>query len=102
VKEAGKAFERAAEVQTKNLNDPDDAANTMLEAYKVYRTEDPKAAIRCLDTAIQRYCAKGNFRRAATHKEHMAETCEQMQDTKAAMDNYEQAAEWFESDNAMA
>jgi len=100
--EAGRAFERAADIQSKNLNDADDAANTLVDAFKAYRADDPKAAIRCLDVAIQRYCAKGNFRRAATHKEHMAETCEQMQDTKAALDNYEQAAEWYEGDNAYA
>lgn len=100
--EAGKAFERAAEVQTKNLNDADDAANSMVDAFKAYRTEDPKAAVRCLDVAIQRYCSKGNFRRAATHKEHMAEAYEQMQDTKAALECYEQAAEWYEGDNAYA
>lgn len=32
-KEAGEAFERAAAVQRQNLNEPDDEANTLTDAY---------------------------------------------------------------------
>jgi alpha-soluble NSF attachment protein len=35
MREAGLAFEKAASIQTKNLNEPDDAANTMVECFKV-------------------------------------------------------------------
>ena len=50
-KEAGIAFERAAAIQTKNLNEPDDAANTLQEAYKAYRKTDPEDAARVLQQA---------------------------------------------------
>jgi len=33
-KEAGEAFERAASVQRQNLNEPDDEANTLTDAFK--------------------------------------------------------------------
>ncbi|KAH6683089.1 soluble NSF attachment protein [Halenospora varia] len=102
-KEAGQAFEKAADIQTNRLNEPDDAANTLTEAFKVYRKSDPLDAVRCLDVAINHYTVKGNFRRAATHKQNLAEVYEvEIGDQKKAMESYELAASWFESDNAEA
>lgn len=103
MKEAGQAFEQAAAIQTGKLNEPDDAANTMTEAFKVYRKTDPLDAARCLDFAIDQYTKKGNFRRAATHKQNLAEMFEvELGDQKKAIESYELAASWFESDNAEA
>lgn len=102
-KEAGLAFERAAAIQTKNLNEPDDAANTLVEAFKSYRKTDPQDAARVLDQAINHYTLKGNFRRAAGHKEKLAELYEvELGDQKRAIEAYEAAASWYESDNAEA
>lgn len=102
-REAGQAFEKAAQVYIKNLNEPDDAANVFVDAFKVYRQNYPEDAARCIDFAIQRYCAKGNFRRAATHKEGVGEIYElQLGDLKRAQESYEAAAGWYEGDNASA
>ncbi len=102
-KEAGQAFENCAKIQTTKLNEPDDAANTLTEAFKVYRKTDPLDAVRCLDVAINHYTSKGNFRRAATHKQNLAEVYEvEIGDQKKAIESYELAASWFESDNAEA
>ncbi|KAJ5627062.1 vesicular-fusion protein sec17 [Penicillium herquei] len=102
-KEAGQAFERAAAIQTQNLNEPDDGANTLQEAFKVYRKSDPEDAVRVLSSAIQHYVLKGNLRRAATQQQYLAEVYEvELGDMKKALDAYEKAAEWFESDNAEA
>ncbi|MCJ1388442.1 vesicular-fusion protein S17 [Xylographa bjoerkii] len=102
-KEAGLAFERAASIQTKQLNEPDDAANTLTEAFKVYRKSDPEDAARVLQQAISHYTMKGNFRRAATHQQNLAEVYEvEIDDPKRAVEAYELAAGWFESDNAEA
>lgn len=101
--EAGQAFEKAASIQTSNLKEPDDAANTLVDAFKAYRKVDPKAAVRCLDVAVNQYCAKGNFRRAAGHKEALGEVYEQdLGDAKAALQSYETAAQWYEGDNSTA
>lgn len=60
-------------------------------------------AARCLDVAINHYTSKGNFRRAATHKQNLAEVYEkEIGDMAKAMESYEVAAGWFESDNAEA
>ena len=102
-REAGQAFEKAAAVQTNHLKEPDDAANTMADAFKVYRKENPEDAVRCLEVAVNQYCKKGNFRRAAQNKEHMGEVFEnEIGDTNRALESYEAAAGWFESDNASA
>ncbi|KZF19869.1 vesicular-fusion protein Sec17 [Xylona heveae TC161] len=102
-KEAGLAFERAASIQTEKLNEPDDAANSMTEAFKAYRKSDPEDAARVLEQAISHYTLKGNFRRAATQKQNLAELYEvELGDQKRAMDAYETAAGWFEGDNAEA
>lgn len=102
-REAGQAFEKAASVQTKHLNEPDDAANTLVDAFKVYRKENPEDAVRCLEFAVTQYCKKGNFRRAAQHKENMGEVFEvEMGDMKRALECYETAAGWYEGDNAGA
>ncbi|GAM85170.1 hypothetical protein ANO11243_031740 [Dothideomycetidae sp. 11243] len=101
--EAGQCFEKAASIQTSKLNEPDDAANTLTEAFKAYRQDEPEAAARCLDQAINHYTLKGNFRRAATNKQNLAELYEVgLGDNKRACEAYETAAGWFESDNAEA
>ncbi|KAL3474986.1 soluble NSF attachment protein [Aspergillus californicus] len=102
-KEAGQAFEKAASIQTENLNEPDDAANTLNEAFKVYRKSDPEDAVRVLASAIQHYVLKGNLRRAATQQQYLAEVYEvELGDTKKALEAYEKTAEWFDADNAEA
>ncbi|KAI8965014.1 TPR-like protein [Daldinia sp. FL1419] len=102
-REAGQAFEKAATIQRQHLNEPDDAANTLVDAFKVYRKENPEDAVRCLDIAISQYCKKGNFRRAAQHKENMGEVLEvEIGDTKRALEAYETSAGWYEGDNAAA
>ena len=102
-KEAGLAFERAASIQTKNLNEPDDAANSLTEAYKAYRKTDPEDAARVLSQAINHYTSKGNFRRAATNQQNLAEIYEvEIGDQKRALEAYDVAAGWFEADHAEA
>ncbi|KAK5171596.1 soluble NSF attachment protein [Cryomyces antarcticus] len=102
-KEAGLAFERAASLQSGKLQEPDDAANSLTEAFKSYRKSDPEDAARCLDQAINHYTSKGNFRRAATHKQNLGEVYElELDDPKRAIEAYETAAGWFEADNAEA
>lgn len=102
-KEAGQAFETAASIQGDKLNERDDAANTLNEAFKVYRKTEPEDAARVLSSAINHYVLKGNLRRAATQQQYLAELYEvELGDPKRAIGAYEKAAEWFEGDNAEA
>jgi alpha-soluble NSF attachment protein len=97
-KEAGQCFEKAASIQADKLSEPDDAANTLTDAFKSYRKDEPEDAARCLDKAISHYTLKGNFRRAAGHKQNLAE----LGDQKRAVEAYETAAGWYENDNVEA
>ena len=78
-------------------------ANTLSEAFKVYRKDSPADAARVVMQAISHYTSKGNFRRAATHQQNLAEVYEmEIGDQKKALEAYDTAAQWFESDNAEA
>ncbi|KAL2149572.1 hypothetical protein VTH82DRAFT_8223 [Thermothelomyces myriococcoides] len=101
-KEAGQCFEAAAKIHQDKLNEPDDAANQMVDAFKVYRKDYPEDAIRCIKAAIARYQAKGNFRRAASHLENAAELLEETGNRKAAIPFYSDAARFYEDDGAKA
>jgi len=101
--EAGKAFEKAAAVFKDRLNEPSDAANCYLEAFKVFRKDDPRKAVDVLQNSISHYCNSGSWRRAATHMENKGEVLEnELGDKKGAMGCYEEAATWYEGDNASA
>lgn len=58
-----------ANIQDAKLEEPNDAANTLIEAFKVNRKDAPKDAIRCLDVMIQRYALQGtsNFSGHTAH-----------------------------------
>lgn len=102
-REAGQTFEKAAKIEIENLKEPDEAANTYLDAFKVYRNDSPDDAVRCADFTINRWCSKGNFRRAATQKETLGDMFENQVDNLAlAQDAYEAAAGWYEGDGAAA
>ncbi|KAK4033077.1 soluble NSF attachment protein [Parachaetomium inaequale] len=101
-KEAGQCFEAAASIHRDKMNEPDDAANLMVDAFKVYRKEYPQDAIRCIKSAISRYQTKGSFRRAATHLENAGEVLEETGDRKGAMVLYGDAARFYDEDGAKA
>lgn len=70
----------------------------LTRSSEAYRKDDPEAAARCLDKAIAHYCSKGSFRRAATHKQNLAELYEvELGDNTRAAAAYEEAAGWYES-----
>ncbi|KJR83894.1 alpha-soluble NSF attachment protein [Sporothrix schenckii 1099-18] len=101
-REAGKAFEAAVPIQRQKLDEPDEAANSLLSAFKVYREKNPEDAARCLEDAIQYYTSHGNFRRAAKQKEDLGELYEELQMSERALHSYEKAAAWYETDGAQA
>lgn len=99
-REAGQTFEKAAQIQ-RDINEPDDAANTLVEAFKSYKKDSPSDAARCLQSAIKHYASRGGFRRAATHQQYLAELYEvDLGDIPKAIEAYELAGDWFQGDNA--
>lgn len=99
---AGNAFEKAAGAQIRAGNN-DEAANTLVDAFKVYKQEDPAAAARCLEQAIEFFTARGQFRRAANYKMDLGQLYEEeLMDFVKAVESYQDAGDWFESDSAQA
>ncbi|KAI9768593.1 MAG: vesicular-fusion protein S17 [Geoglossum simile] len=102
-KEAGQAFERAAYFQRNSLKEPDDAANTLMDAFKCYRMSEPSDAARVIREAINHYETKSNFRRAATLLENLGELCEkELNNNKEAIKAYETGAKYYRDDLAEA
>ncbi|KAF3911563.1 hypothetical protein ABW20_dc0110362 [Dactylellina cionopaga] len=99
--QAGGCFEKAAAL-SKSINEPNDAANYHVEAFKCYQLTSPGDAAKALRLAIAHY-ALTNVRRAATHKQTLGELLEKSQDTKKeAIEELLQAGDWFRNDNAEA
>lgn len=93
---------QAATIQGTKLDEPNDMANTLQDAFKAYKREYPEDAARCLSQAIEHYLNQGNFRRAATQKQNLAELYEEQNDSANARSAYAVAAQWYEDDNAPA
>lgn len=99
---AGGAFEKAAEAQIKGGNQ-DEAANTLVDAFKSYKQEDPAKAVKCLEQAIGFFTARGQFRRAANYKMDLGQVYEEeLMDFPKAIESFQDAGDWFESDSAQA
>ncbi|GMM49367.1 Sec17 protein [Starmerella bacillaris] len=100
--QAGKAFEKAADLQKKS-EAKDEAANTLVEAYKAYRTSEFADAARTLNEAIHMFTLRGQFRRAAQYQMDLAQLYEtELNDGKAALQAYQSAGDWFNEDRAEA
>lgn len=99
---AGREFVNAAELQRK-LNNHNDQANDLIEAYKCYKTVSPTDAIDCLSKAIHIFLTQnGQFRRAANFQMDLAELYESVGDVPNATESYERAGDYFATDQAEA
>lgn len=99
---AGQLFEKAAQTQTK-AESPDESGNTLVEAFKSYKNESPADAARVLQEAIKIFTTRGQFRRAANFKMDLAAIYEEdLNQYTEATTHYEQAGDWYSSDQAQA
>lgn len=85
----------------------DDAANSLVQASQCYQAkpdagpEDAAAAGRLLKSAITHYTVKGNFRRAASYEEKLADIYEKSGDLAAATEAYDQAGQWYKIEGSV-
>ncbi|KAH3667016.1 hypothetical protein WICMUC_005363 [Wickerhamomyces mucosus] len=99
---AGQAFEKAANAQIK-ADSKDEAGNTLVDAFKSFKNEDPASAARVLEQAIEIFTTRGQFRRGANFKMDLAQLYEEdLIDLPKALQAYEDAGDWFETDGAQA
>lgn len=99
---AGTQFVKASELQ-KKLNNQNDVANHLIEAYKCFKLVSPTDAIDALLKAIHIFLTNnGQFRRAANFQMDLAELYELINDTENATAAYEKAGDYFSTDHAEA
>lgn len=99
---AGQAFEKAAEVQQK-CSAKDEAASTLVEAFKSYKQTDPEDAVRVLKQSIELFTLRGQFRRAANYEMDLGGIYEtELHDAIEAIKAYDTAGEWYFQDQAEA
>lgn len=99
---AGTQFVKAADLQTK-LNNQNDVANHLVEAYKCFKSVSPTDAIDALSKAIHIFLTNnGQFRRAANFQMDLAELYELIGDIKNATESYQNAGDYFSTDHAEA
>lgn len=97
---AGLQFVKAAELQ-KQLDNQNDVANHLVEAYKCFKLVSPSDAIDALKQAIHIFLTQnGQFRRAANFQMDLAELYEQIDDVANALESYEKAGDYFSTDHA--
>lgn len=99
---AGTQFIKASELQ-KKLNNQNDVANHLIEAYKCFKSVSPQDAIDALSKAIHIFLTQnGQFRRAANFQMDLAELYESIGNTKEATASFEKAGDYFSTDHAEA
>ncbi|KAI5950958.1 SEC17 [Candida jiufengensis] len=100
--QAGNQFIKASEIQ-QSLGNYNDSANHLVEAYKCFKSNSPINAIDALSKAIHIFLTQnGQFRRAANFTMDLGELYESVDDIPNAIKSYEQAGDYFQTDNAEA
>lgn len=100
--EAGNAYMRAAETETKT-GEKEYAANTFFEANKCFRMSRPELAVVALTRAREILIERGRFRQAADREKAVAELYKnEAADGEKALEAYEQAAAWYLQEGANA
>ena len=97
--EAGDAFARCADCQT-HLKSTHEAATFYVDAANCYKKVLPAEAINYFGSAIALYCELGRFSTAAKHQQAVAELHEEDGEIQAAIDNFQQASDYFLGEDA--
>lgn len=88
-------YERAAQIQTEDLDEPGDAAQNLEEAVQAYRKSDPDAAFRVMMRLIQYYDSAGRKGPAADRRAKLATAYEEEGRIRDALDMYEEAGKRY-------
>lgn len=101
-KDAGDAFQKAAEMNVKD-GEVDESARKLLNAASCYKKCDPAAAIVAIQEALEVLLRAGRFHLAASHEKEIAEIYEtQLEDIPNALVYYEKAAERYAGEDSSA
>jgi alpha-soluble NSF attachment protein len=100
--ECGTAYMKQADALMR-LNEKDEASNAFLNAAKSLKKDAPEKAVAALKEAIAILSSKGRLATAANNMKQVAEIYEMdLKNLVKALESYEQAAEWYETEDSKA
>ena len=98
---SGQAFTEAAKLYQEKLEYCHDAAINFSEAAQVYKKVNPNEAVKCYLQSIDIYTWMGRFFLAAQYYKSIAEVYEMcLVDLEKAVQCYEQAADWYKTEDS--
>ena len=98
--EAGDAYMKAADVLQKHVKSQHEASAALMDAGNCYKRVSPPDAIGAFRGAISNYCEAGRFNQAAKLQKEIAEMYEGDSNAPEAIENFVQAATFFETEKS--
>jgi len=98
--DAGDAYVKAAELFENKLSSSHEASAALMNAGNCYKSVNPPAAIQAFRSAIGHWTEAGRFNQAAKMTKEIAEMYESDGNVGEAIENYHQAATFFETENS--
>ena len=99
--EAGDAYKKAADIlggdKVKSMHE---ASSALLDAGNCYKKVSPPDAINCYRQCITNWCEAGRFSQAAKIQKDIADMYEKDGNAAEAIENYNQAAIFFDTENS--
>lgn len=97
---AGDAYSKAAELYESKLQSAHEASAALMNAGNCYKEVNPPAAIQAFRRAVSHWVEAGRFNQAAKITRDIADMYEKDGNAPEAIENYTQAATFFQTENA--
>lgn len=99
---AAECFDKSAKLQ-EELQNYNEVANRYVDIFKCFKENSPREAINALEKAVEIFLMEnGQFRRAANFTMDIAEMYENLCDYENAIKSYQNAGDYYSTDNATA
>ncbi|GMH91826.1 hypothetical protein TrVE_jg14402 [Triparma verrucosa] len=98
--EAGEAYMQAADLLQNKVQSSHEASAAMMDAGNCFKKVSAPDAINAFRGAISNWCEAGRFNQAAKLTKEIAEMYEKDNNPVEAIENYTQAATFFETENS--
>ena len=86
--------------RTLQLESTHEASAALMDAGNCYKKSSPPSAISAFRAAVSNWCEAGRFNQAAKLTKEIAEMYEKDNEVVEAIDNYSQAATFFDTENS--
>lgn len=98
--EAGDSYMKAADLFQNKLESTHEASSALMDAGNCFKKVSPPSAITAFRAAVSNWCEAGRFNQAAKITKEIAEMYEKDGEVVEAIENYNQAATFYETENS--